>query len=335
MAESTCGCQPGDVSTESVSKTVENQIASLDPQRAEALSGLQTVRAARATGYAREQKRLARKYGADSPRVSALADKVRFNNGLRRDLDFEVARAKTETPVADNNGYVFHGFVRDRQGKGLPRLTVALYDANGNWIRALGQGCSDERGYFILRFDGAEARTPTDSTERAPTFNLAAADTAAATQNRISARIYVLDAKGTALHIEKEPLQPQLGNVDFRIIILGNEDAPCPTPPETQPSGQPPTTSTPPATHPGGSPPTVSTPPFTHLAGSPPATSTPLEKIRGIGPVHARQLRAAGIADVESLLRTDTAKLVEIAGFDGDAVKREAAQTLRKKRAQK
>jgi predicted flap endonuclease-1-like 5' DNA nuclease len=89
--------------------------------------------------------------------------------------------------------------------------------------------------------------------------------------------------------------------VDFRIIILGGETVCCTPPPPK--AGEPP---------------------------EPPApTSTPLENIRGIGPSKARKLRAAGIKDIETLLKTDTAKLVEIAGFDAN-IKRDATAALKK-----
>ena len=41
-------------------------------------------------------------------------------------------------------------------------------------------------------------------------------------------------------------------------------------------------------------------------------------------------IRAAGVKDVETLLKTDPAKLVEIAGVDADMVKREAVKALKK-----
>jgi hypothetical protein len=304
MAEQTCGCQPGDVSTETVAQTVDNQIGNLDPQRAEALTGLQAVRATRAAGYTREQKRLALKYGADSPRVAALADKIQFNDGLRRDLDFEVARAKTDTPTVDKDGYVFHGFVRDVKGQGLPRLTVALYDANGNWIRELGYGCTDERGYFLMRYQRGKTDPAGGTNPTFAAFKASATGGTTTSRTQPAARIYVLDAQQTTLHVEPEPLYPKLGEVDFRIIILGAETAPCTPPPDKPGEPQPPK----------------------------PTTSTPLEKIRGIGPARARILRAAGIKDIEAFLRTDTAKLVEIAGFDAHAAKREAEKTLKSKK---
>jgi hypothetical protein len=56
--------------------------------------------------------------------------------------------------------------------------------------------------------------------------------------------------------------------------------------------------------------------------------STPLENIKGIGPVIAAKLRAAGIRDVEAFLRTPVEKLVEIAGFDAEVLRKQAADAV-------
>lgn len=63
-------------------------------------------------------------------------------------------------------------------------------------------------------------------------------------------------------------------------------------------------------------------------APRPPATSTPLEVIRGVGPKRAERLRAAGVPDLEAFVRTDSAKLAEIAGFDADVAKESARKVL-------
>jgi predicted flap endonuclease-1-like 5' DNA nuclease len=61
--------------------------------------------------------------------------------------------------------------------------------------------------------------------------------------------------------------------------------------------------------------------------------STPLEHVKGIGPKTAARLRDAGIPDVEALLRTSGERLVEIAGFDADVVRRAAREAIRKSAA--
>jgi len=222
---------PRNVSPEEVSQTLDKQLTSLDPQRAQAFSGLKTVHDARHAGYLREEERLTRKYGKDHPRVTAMTGKIRSNEGLRRDLEFEAARATIEAPVVDKNSYVFHGFVRNCAGEGMARLTIALYDEQGNWIRIIGYGCTDEQGYFLLRYDRGKTDQGASPQSTSGPFSAAPAAPAAGTESKASARIHVLDSKSSTLQIEEELLYPQLDQVDFRIIIICDEAAPCAAPP--------------------------------------------------------------------------------------------------------
>ena len=56
--------------------------------------------------------------------------------------------------------------------------------------------------------------------------------------------------------------------------------------------------------------------------------STPLERVKGIGPKTAAKLRAAGIPDLETLLGTPGDRLVELAGFDAEAIRHDAEKVL-------
>src|SRR2546423_6136114 len=190
---------PRNVSTDEVSNILDKQLTSLDPQRAQAFSGLKTARDTRNTGYLREKERLTLKYGEHHPRVTAMKDKIRSNDGLRRDLEFEAARAKIEAPVVDKTSYVFHGFVRNCAGQGMARLTVALYDEQGNWIRIMGYACTDERGYFFMRYQTGRTGHGADPNETSGLFS--AADPAAGSESKPSARIHVLDSKSSTLQI--------------------------------------------------------------------------------------------------------------------------------------
>ena len=334
MAEQTHTCRPDEIPDDTVTKTVEGQISALDPQRAESYVGLEKLRSARAGGYAREHKRLALKYGNDSPRVAALVEKTRINQGLQRDLNFEQARSKSETPTVDEKGYVFHGFVRDLKGQVQQKLTVALYDEKGNWISELGYGCTDERGYFILRYQQQPNDPAGNGTKPAGTFfETAAGGRLAASQTQPLAKIYVLDAEQKTLHVEQEPLRPKLGQVDFRIIVLGAHPKPC-TPPPPSPAPPPEPTPTPPPTPtpgptptptPGPAPtPTPTPPPTPGPTPTPPPTPPPdptpgptprtsLDKL-DIDEVTRKRLNQGGIIDVEGIIEADPAKLVEIVG---------------------
>lgn len=332
MADHTHICRPDEIPDDTVTKTVEGQISTLDPQRAESYAGLEKLRTARASGYAREQKRLALKYGSDSSRVTALAEKTRINQGLQRDLDFERARAKSETPTVDQNGYVFHGFVRNLKGQGQAELTVALYDEKGVWISELGHGCTDERGYFILRYQQPPKDPAGNDTKPTVTlFDTAAGGRTAASQTRPIAKIYVLNAEQKTLHVEQEPLRPQLGQVDFRIIVLGAQVKPCtPPPPSPAPPPEPPPTPTPTPT-PGPTPTPIPTPtpgptptptpgpaPTPGPVPTPGPTPTPtprtsLDKL-DIDDATRKRLIKAGVIDVEGIVETDPVKLAEIVG---------------------
>jgi hypothetical protein len=105
-------------------------------------------------------------------------------------------------------GYALHGFVRRPDLTGVPQLTVALYDENGHWIHELGYGCTEEDGYFHMRYQGDPI---------APG----------------AAHICVLDRKQTTLYTDKVPLYPQLGQVDYREIVLSVETSLCAPPPPT------------------------------------------------------------------------------------------------------
>jgi predicted flap endonuclease-1-like 5' DNA nuclease len=67
---------------------------------------------------------------------------------------------------------------------------------------------------------------------------------------------------------------------------------------------------------------------FRRAPSAPPRTSTPLESVRGIGPKTAEKLRAAGIPDLEALLRTPGARLVDVAGFDADVMRERAREAV-------
>lgn len=224
-----------------ISQALEQGIAGADPTRATGLQDLHRVRAAKTKGMEREQARLGQKLGARDPRVLALNQRIESNRGFVRDLAIEIDHARTEAPVADKDTWIVHGFVRDKELAGIPNLTVAIYDEKGTWIQALGFACTDERGYFKLSFTSTKAGTGT-STFTTAASTVSATITAAATSGP-EFFIHVLDKTGTHLFIDKRPLTPQLGNVDFREIILGNDtcrppaDATAPKPGPQDPTG--------------------------------------------------------------------------------------------------
>ncbi len=197
------------ITLDDISRGIDKGLDTADGQRAATLARLQSVRQAKATGLRKEQARLTLKYGADHPRVQALAARAESNQGLMRDLAIETTRAQTEIPRVDEVTWILHGYVRDRGGNGLPKLTVALYDSGertANYVRELGYACTNDKGYFKLA--AHNLKDPA-----APVFP------------------HVLNGQGTTLHIAAAALTPQAGQLDYREIIIGDESGQCPPPP--------------------------------------------------------------------------------------------------------
>jgi hypothetical protein len=216
------------ISFSSISEAVEQGIAGADPARAVGLLGLHRVRAAKTKGMEREQARLSKKLGPRDPRVLALNRNIELNRGLVRDLAVELDHAGIEAPIADANTWIVHGFVRDRALKGIPKLTVAIYDGKGAWIQALGFACTDERGYFKLSFSSAKPGAGTRSVATTGATTVSATITAATCGPELF--IHVLDKTGAHIFIDKGPLTLQPGNVDYREIILGDGTGTCQPP---------------------------------------------------------------------------------------------------------
>ena len=82
--------------------------ARADAARVEGLESLQRLRTAKAAMLAREQARLTAKYGADHPRVQALAQQISVNRLLVAHVGAEAARAQIAPVDADPNAESFY-----------------------------------------------------------------------------------------------------------------------------------------------------------------------------------------------------------------------------------
>jgi hypothetical protein len=194
------------INLDEMSRGIYQGLDKVDDQRASALERLQIVRGVKASSLKREQARLALKYGEDHPRVKALANRIPINQGLLDNLTAETARARTTIPIVDENRWVVHGYVRDENHKGMQGLTVALYDQSNQWVRELGHGCTDQKGYFKI-----------ESTSRLVTRGA-------------QVSLHVLNSHGEVLFADKNMIAPAPGQVDYREIIVSEGTQVCAPP---------------------------------------------------------------------------------------------------------
>ena len=190
-----------------ITQAFERGVAGADPLRAIGLAGLQRVRTAKINGMQREQARLSAKLGATHPRVVALSQRLEATRDLTRVLALEAERATTELPPRDPQTWVLHGRVLSQELTGIPCLTVALYDANGNWIEPLGYAATESNGYFRL----------TAGQEAWPV--------------RRSTYLRILNTQAEQVYIDTTPLTPEAGQVTYREIRLASDAPVCAPPP--------------------------------------------------------------------------------------------------------
>jgi hypothetical protein len=193
-----------DVLLDELSGAMDTGLPELDLAQAEALDDLQLLRETRADGLQREHERLSLKLGEDHPRVAELAARIADNQEFVRGLALVTARARVETPQVDKQTWVLYGFIRDEELQGVPNVTIALYDEQGNWAQQLGYASTRADGSFSLRARNLDRLNP-------PLF------------------LHVLNQQASHLFADDTPLTPEAGSGLYHEVIIG--DAPVGTPP--------------------------------------------------------------------------------------------------------
>ena len=183
----------------------------LDSERARGLQRLKIFHSIKNDGALREKNRLKAKYGAEHPRVKKLDERLTYNTGLSKELDVEIERTEITQPFFDINTWMVHGRVLDKEGKGISELTMALYNKNKVWVEELGHACTDDRGYYSIRYR-VEPEKKQEILETRELF------------------LTVTDSAFKVLHRETEPLFVKIGQIDFRLIVLEDKGGICEPP---------------------------------------------------------------------------------------------------------
>ena len=191
--------------------------ASLDQQRAEGLLRMKDFQSTQTTMLKKEQARLEKKYGSDNPRVTKIAERLIYNQGLRPELDREIEKSNIVIPEIDANTWMVHGRVMKTDGVAISSLAVSLYDDMDLLVSQIRHSCTDELGHFVLQYKIAENdRSPLSANQKL--------------------FLTVKDANHNTLYQATEPLYMRLGTIDYRVIVI-KEPSPNCTPPETEDIG--------------------------------------------------------------------------------------------------
>ncbi len=184
----------------------------MDILRREGLEDLKTFHLVKRKALEKERTRLTEKFGPDHQRVKDFEAKIQYNRDMMKDLDVVITEANIEVGAVDADTWKIHGRVFDSNRKGISDLTLGLYNEKGKWLKSMGFGCTDSRGYFFIDYSPkAEKMKPAASTEKL--------------------FLYVLNKDRQVLYKDSDSLFVTPGKIDYRAICLADESQVC-TPPE-------------------------------------------------------------------------------------------------------
>lgn len=198
-------------SNEEIFSKLDETFDGLDTERSKGLKRMKLLQDVKSSTLAKEKTRLEQKYGTDHPRVQKIANRLAYNQGAAQELNVEIERSEISVPEFDLKTWLVHGRVVDIDGKALEGLTVSLSDENNNWVRQIGHVCTDQRGYYVLRY--------TVEKDQAPAFG-----------ENDNLYLTVTDSTYKLLHRETEPLQVSIGHMDYRLIIISGDICVFPEP---------------------------------------------------------------------------------------------------------
>jgi len=203
---------PGD---EQILQRLDSSFADLEDQRSGNLKRTQLLQTNKDNALKREQTRLQKKYGAGHPRVTKINTRLDYNKAAIPEVKSEITRAEVKIPGFDPDTWMVHGRVLNQKGEGIKGLTLALYDEKGKVEKRLGYVCTDERGYYAIRYKVKKGEKPIDK--------------------KADYYLAISDGEGKICHKEEKPLNVVISQMDYRLIIL--EGTKCVPPPGWEEGG--------------------------------------------------------------------------------------------------
>lgn len=200
-------------SEKEILKKITESFLNSENLRAEGLRDIQFIHGIKDAALQKEHKRLVEKLGEAHPRVERIASRVRYNQGLFKELDSEIKKAEIRPPAFDLNRWMIHGFVRDKEGKPLKNVTVALYNDKGTQVKQIKHACSNTEGYYAVVY---QPETEAEA-EKIQVLDLFPG---------------ISDDRGRLMYLDPNPVRFTIGRIDYREFCMSDKGGTC-TPPRT------------------------------------------------------------------------------------------------------
>ncbi len=200
-----------------IDNQVTSNLASADNIGAQRLQTLMWVHQARAAQLSRTAATLRTQYGANDPGVESAEAAVAAANADAARVAVVHQQVTTPEPQVAPSGWALHGRVFDPELKPVSGFTVFLVDATKAYQQAYGFAYTDDTGYFLLNYAGADPA----SGEKPAT----------ATQAQPELFVEVTDSKAKPVYLSPAAFQPVLGSATYQNIILPTDDQAIGAPP--------------------------------------------------------------------------------------------------------
>ena len=186
-----------------ITRRLDEAFSLIDNQRSDGLKKLKSIRLVKNKILIKERSRLEQKYGPSHPRLKAMSDRIESNEEILKHLEVEIEKSKITLPDFDQNTWIVHGQVLNKDKTPVSDVTVSLHNRDKKWIKQLGYTCTDQHGYYVLRYRLEEGQAPSVD-ENEDLF------------------LIVSGSNHELLHCESNPIHISLGRIDSLKIVLTN-----------------------------------------------------------------------------------------------------------------
>ncbi|MCB0628746.1 MAG: hypothetical protein KDD15_03415, partial [Lewinella sp.] len=200
------------ISNEEALDRINGAYDQLESHRIDGLEELHLTRDVKMQAQTKERERLVSKYGKDHPRVKKIDQSLKTQQGLQPVMETQVAYLRKKiSPIGVNAWRVQGRVLKSDRITPVEKVTVSLFDEQGNWIRQLGYDCTDAKGLYQITYD--------------PDKNTATGIAGWNGDVKEGPKLYltVTNSEQAILHREEKPVIPAPGQVDVRDIVLSEE----------------------------------------------------------------------------------------------------------------
>jgi hypothetical protein len=216
MAKKTTSTDTDAPEVSQLSTEITTALATSDATAVQRIQELQLVHQARVSQLTRTVAVLKAQHGANDPGVKAAEANVAAATQTAARVGVVYQQQTTPVPQVANNGWALHGRVFNPQLGPVSGFTVFLVDGQKTYQEAYGFAYTDDTGYFLLNYAGAESSTPTPTED------------AAAPQLFLE----ITDTKAKPVFLSATPFQPAVGSATYQNITLTAADHPIGDPPQ-------------------------------------------------------------------------------------------------------